>query len=236
MVAAGDDNGFISFYEVASGAEVRRFAGGMSIACSLTFAPDGRTLLAGNSDGTILIWDVTGGVKPRSYGRDALDHLWQNLGGDGPTAQQALWGLTAAPAQAVSLVKEKVRRVPPAASRLARLIADLDDEDFAVREAATVKLERLGHGAEAALRAVLAKRSPPEVSKRIRRLLAGLSNSTLSSRGLQLLRAVELLECLGTPGARAVLADLAKGEPASWLTQEAKASLRRVARRRVAAR
>ena len=45
------------------------------------------------------------------------------------------------------------------------------------------------------------------------------------------LRAVEVLERIGTPEARQVLAKLADGAPEARLTQEAKASLQRLAKR-----
>jgi hypothetical protein len=41
-------------------------------------------------------------------------------------------------------------------------------------------------------------------------------------------RAVEVLEWLATPAARALLADLATGEPGASLTQAAKAALQRL--------
>jgi hypothetical protein len=43
--------------------------------------------------------------------------------------------------------------------------------------------------------------------------------------------AVEILEHIGTPSARQVLDELAKGAAAQRLTQEAKASLERLAKR-----
>jgi hypothetical protein len=43
-------------------------------------------------------------------------------------------------------------------------------------------------------------------------------------------RAIELLECLGTPEARALLERLAAGASGARLTQEAKAALDRQAR------
>jgi hypothetical protein len=45
---------------------------------------------------------------------------------------------------------------------------------------------------------------------------------------LRCLRAIELLERLGTPEARKLLERLGQGSPEAWLTQEAKASLGRL--------
>jgi hypothetical protein len=44
------------------------------------------------------------------------------------------------------------------------------------------------------------------------------------------MRAVEVLEHIGTPDAREVLEKLTRGDPSARLTQEAKASLERLAK------
>jgi hypothetical protein len=54
------------------------------------------------------------------------------------------------------------------------------------------------------------------------------------SESLRPFRALEVLEHLGTPEAQQVLESLAQGAPEARLTQEAKASLERLAKRSVA--
>jgi hypothetical protein len=62
--------------------------------------------------------------------------------------------LVAAPGQAVPLPQEQLRPArAPDAQRLARLIADLDSEEFSVREKAARELEQLEALAGLALRA-----------------------------------------------------------------------------------
>ena len=54
---------------------------------------------------------------------------------------------------------------------------------------------------------------------------------TRSGERLRVWRVIQVLEGIGTPEAQGVLKTLAEGAPASRLTQEAKASLERLAKR-----
>jgi hypothetical protein len=64
-------------------------------------------------------------------------------------------------------------KVPPAdAALVARLIKELDSNEFAVREKASAELTKLGARAEPALRKAMADRPPLEVTQRLQALLA----------------------------------------------------------------
>jgi hypothetical protein len=78
------------------------------------------------------------------------------------------------------------------------------------------------------LQKTLAGNPPLEVRRRVEQLLGKLETSP---RRLQKLRAVEVLEHIATPEARELLRILAKGAPEARVTQEAKASLERLAQR-----
>jgi HEAT repeat protein len=115
---------------------------------------------------------------------------------------------------------------------MARLVRDLDDDAFAVREQATVELARLGTGAEPALRKALAGRPSEEVRRRIDALLARLQTPETAEARRRWRRAVELLELVGSDEARAALKLLAGGTTqAPGVTVEAQASLERLGRR-----
>jgi hypothetical protein len=184
-----------------------------------------------------MVWDVCGparqpqlvsaGLRPSE-----LENLWANLGhSDAGKAYEALSTLAASPGQTVPFLRKQLQ---PAAGnddqRIARLIGELDGETFTVREKARAELEKLGDLAEPALRTVLAKKPSLEVRVRAERLLKRLEGNTLSEESLQALRAIELLERIGTPEARQVLEHLAKGLEGARLTEEAQASLERLAR------
>jgi hypothetical protein len=74
---------------------------------------------------------------------------------------------------------------------------------------------------------LLAGKPSPEARRRLRRLLGRLKSRGVPAEVLRGLRGVEVLEWLGTPGARAVLAKLAKGRAGADLTLEARAALGR---------
>ncbi len=106
------------------------------------------------------------------------------------------------------------------------MIADLDADDFDRREAATKELAVAGPQAEPALRKALEENPSPEVRSRIGRLLRSLNNWVVTDPdALRAIRAIWVLERIGTPEARTVLEDLAQGAPEVRQTQEAKAAL-----------
>jgi HEAT repeat protein len=157
--------------------------------------------------------------------------LWAELAHtDAQRAGAAMTALLQTPQQASSLFAHKLQPVSAVApERVARAIADLDGNEFAVRERAARELEQLAELAEPAMRKALAGKPSLEGRRRIEALLDKLDHP--SPEQLRRLRAVEILELLGTPEARKLLQRLADGAPKARLTQEAKASLERLAQR-----
>jgi hypothetical protein len=218
-----------------SGREVCRFQGLGAAVTALAFAPDGRRLVSGLSDSTLLVWDV--GAVPAApagkFGAEAAARAWDDLGdADGVRALRARWALAAAPVEAVALVK---RRLPPArladAVRLLRLLKDLGSERFAVRDKAQAELAALGEAAEPALRQALTDEQPLEIRRRLQKLLDRLSGPLTRPEARRAVRAVALLESLGTPAARAVLEELAGGVAGARLAREARAARERLDRK-----
>jgi hypothetical protein len=160
-----------------------------------------------------------------------LEALWADLGSaDARQGFRALRALAAAPKPAVALLRDKLSAMPQVdPQRLVRLLEELDDDRFAVRERATAELERLGCEAEPALHKKLAERPSMETRRRIAAILTKLQRAVPGS-SLRLLRGLEALEGIGTPEARRALEKLAAGPADAWLTQQAKASLARLAK------
>jgi DNA-binding transcriptional ArsR family regulator len=115
--------------------------------------------------------------------------------------------------------------------RAVGLGADLDSERFEVRSQAGRELERLGEGVVPALRKSLDNKPSPEMRRRAEVLIERLASSAPSGQRLQALRSIEVLEWIGTPQARVLLDELAKGLPEARQTRDAKAALERLANR-----
>jgi WD40 repeat protein len=237
LLAVGGEDG-VRLIHLASGREVGRVDGCGDVD-SLAFSPDGRLLAVGGFSNVALVCDVAELTKdkwpaPAALTAKELDALWDDLsGGDGEKAYRAVGRLAESAAESVPFLKARVPAVAEAdAPRIARLIADLDNDDFEVREKASAALDRLGMAAEGALTRARDKSPSAEVRARAARLLERLhSDGASPSPVLVALRALEALESSGTSEARDVLKDVANGAPEAELTQAARAALERLARR-----
>lgn len=199
---------------------------------SLAFSPDGKLLATGSNDTTVLLWDATRFKTKRpaevQLRPEQIDSLWADIdGADAVKAYRAIRTLATAPKASVMLLKKHLRPVKPAdAKQAARLIADLDSDEFAVRDKAMKELEKLGDRAATELRKALASKPTLEVKRRIEQLLEKQNGV----EQIRMVRALETLERIGTPEARELCAELADGVPDAPLTREARASLRRMKR------
>jgi hypothetical protein len=199
---------------------------------SLAFSPDGRRLISGLWNSTLLVWDV--GAVPIDRGEklraEDAAKAWADLGGpDAPRAFRARGTLAAAPDAALPLLTAHLHPAQAAdPQRLQRLLTDLESEQFAVRDKAQKELQDLGDLAEPALRQTLADKPTLEVRRRVQAVLERLRGPVTRPELLQTLRAIAVLEDIGTPEARRLLEESAKGAPEARLTREAKELLRRL--------
>src|SRR5262249_51607264 len=151
---------------------------------------------------------------------------------DAREAWKSIWSLTAGPKDALAIIVRNLQPVAPAdPARLSRLIADLDNHDYATRESATRELGRLDVLAEPALRAALEGDVPQERRRRVEKLLEQLRGPITTPETRQAVRAAAALEQMGTPEARQLLQRLGVGAPDARLTREAKAALERIEKR-----
>ena len=161
--------------------------------------------------------------------------MWDDLAGtDAAKAYRAVWQLADSPQEAVELLRSKLEPVKaPDPKRIDQLITALDANGFEERKRAKTELAALAEFVEPALRAAAKTPASAEVGKQLADLLEKFAERRLKPTPEQLrpVRAVEVLEEIGTAEAKDVLRTMAKGAPGATLTREARASLKRLERR-----
>jgi hypothetical protein len=201
---------------------------------ALALAPDRKTLLTGGKDGLLHLWKAdclhSPTLKKADWTGDALSQMWQDLGGPGPTAYAVHWQFLR---DATGTVKFLGRRLQPATEAkglVAQRIAELSSGQYKVRTQAYQDLEKWGQQVELELRSALASKPTLETKRRLEQLLARLNKSSLPPETLRMLRAIAVLETIGTTPARDVLKKLSAGAPGAQITSEAKRALDRLGR------
>jgi hypothetical protein len=194
---------------------------------TLAFSPDATRLATAHGDGTILVWELP--VRRAPWQTADADVLWTDLGSstaaDGWKAQ---WHLLDHPDRATELLKARLKPVPAWTDTL-DLIARLDHPRYAVREEAARELTRRGTVIEGDLRAAWQRTTSAEQRERLEVLLNKL-NLAVPPEGevLRGLRAVWLLERIGTADAKRLLVRMAGGASGSRVTADATAALQRL--------
>jgi hypothetical protein len=250
VVAFSRDGGYVAIgalshpvtvWEVATGDRVHTFpistGGRRDQTVALAFSQGGRMLASGgNGCFDVLVWDLTGRLRagrlPRSplAPKEVTDLCADLASADAARADRAVWRLAATPGATVLLLKGYLSPAAPVdPERVGRLVKDLASDRFAVRDRATRQLQQLEELAEPALRRALAGQAPLETRRRVAELLGRLDAT--APRRLRTVRSARVLEYHDTPEARALLEWLAGGAPDAWLTQAARASLRRLVER-----
>lgn len=242
--AESDPDRSIHVHDMLTGETVARFTGHSGLIQTLRLSlNDERPMLAsGSADSTVLLWDLRAAMDKVRQNTPKLspeqaEQIWADLASDDAGAMhRTSWILGTSGADAVRVLAERLQPVPvdrELGPRIQRLTRQMDDDQFAIREQASQEAAELGEAAEPFLREALKSAGSAEVRHRIRRLLQDLSGKPLVLSGDQqrAVRAIQILEEIGSGEAREVLERLSAGEPAARLTQEAKTSLARLAER-----
>jgi WD40 repeat protein len=227
----------LSVWDAATGEQLHQMAWpecirdghGYAKISSLAVLPGGR-VATGTTEGEILVWDLAPSTWPirqtaRERSRDRFDALWSDLARDARTAYRAVSSLAASPAWSVPLLDAHLHPVALGSKRIEKLIADLDDDRYEVREAASRELPQLRCAVEPSLRRVLADKPSLEMRRRLENILTEPKHPT--AENLRTQRAIAVLERIGTPEARRILEKLSKGAAAPE-TRAAQAALQRL--------
>ena len=161
----------------------------------------------------------------------AAEAQWELLADADPLkAYWAMRRLAASPDPTLGLVRARLRPALDKAKHVPQLIERLDNPEFDTRRDAQDQLARIGEQAGPAMKKALQGNIPVETRRRLEALLAALSEGDKpDAETRRSIRALAILEHIGTNAAREHLQTLAGGAPGAWLTQEARASLERLA-------
>jgi RNA polymerase sigma factor (sigma-70 family) len=226
FLATALPEGPIRLWETATWTVRNEYKGHRDRATTLTFSPGGQ-LLSGSLDTTVLAWDIR---PPRVAVSVTLESAWNDMAKrEADESFKSSGRFLAAPAGTVRLFAEMVKPIEAFdPKRVQGLIADLDSDQFAVRERASAELEKLGALAAPALHKALEGEPSAEARRRIEKVLEKTDNVAPRGEVLRSLRAIAVLEMIGTAEARSVLQDLAKGAEGASVTQAAKEALDRM--------
>jgi RNA polymerase sigma factor (sigma-70 family) len=222
---ASSDRHDVHVWEVATGKKVRTFSGHRNEIEALSFSGNGRRLASSSWDSTVLIWDLSSVRK-----REPADAWAELLQEDSAAAYAAVWQLANAPDdESMPVFRKQLRPATDKdAEAMRKAIANLESNQFRIRDRAFKELSDLGHFALPALQAALARKPSAEMASRLGQLLAKVAGPPPAGESLRTWRALAALEAKGTPKAIDLLRELAAGAAESWLTAEAKASLQRI--------
>jgi hypothetical protein len=237
LASASCDN-TIRLWDLETGRELRKLTGHRGNANGLAFSADGKILVSTGDDTTILFWDVADATHRKHLPAPSLTErewqaLWEDL--DKDDAAKAYVAMVRMKDDAPTTIAALRARLHPIhvtdPERLARVLKELNSDEFAVRESANCELEKLGDVVRPTIRQTLAR---PGLSLELRRRLETIAASLeeLSGARLRQVRAIEVLEMLGTAEACELLKKIATGASDARLTEHATAALEQLAKRR----
>jgi hypothetical protein len=234
LITGGNDK-VIRFWDLGAARELPALESHKGTVNGIVLSHDGKTLVSAGNDNMVRTWSLNGLVVAHQSGPcpdRQLEAYWAALARpDAKSSYNAMCALAALPEQTVALLRN---RLQPASNsnikRISALIDDTNNGQYAIRQAASIQLEKMGEEAEPQLLRAVRKPVSLESKRRAERALKKIERGGLSADTLRSLRAVEVLERIGSPEARQLLTTLATGAPDAKLTVAAQASLKRISK------
>jgi hypothetical protein len=157
---------------------------------------------------------------------------WDALASANPAkVHAAIAYLAASPDKAMPLLRQELKPVQVDRQALAAALADLDSDKFARRETAARILTQMGDAIEGDLRRALETPPSLEFRDRILGILKSVGHGQIivaDGNQLRQLRAITVLEQIGSVEAQELLKHIAQGAPDARLTREARSALQRL--------
>ncbi len=200
-IASGYSNGAVRIWDVASGEQAASLEGHRGYITSLAFSPDNELLGSGSVNTTILLWKMP---APAKAAEPALEKCWDDMReADAKSAYSAMLNLAGNPAKALPFLERKLRALN--LDRVPQLLADLDSDDFNIREQTSQKLAGMGNKVRQAVTEALKATASPEIKHRCEALLEKMGKDKMQPEQLRTERVLETFQMIGTPEARKLL-------------------------------
>ena len=181
------------------------------------------------------VWAALGGTA-MGLGKSAArpvnwmdaDKLWLDLGGPPEQAYRIVWPLLGDSKRAMEVLSKRLEADNGATDKeITQLVANLASPKFAQRDVAIRRLKQIGTRSFPALELAIKKAPDLETTRRIQELLKTVETS-LTPETLRDLRGLQILELIGTPEARQLLAQVAAGDAGAAKTRLAQSALERL--------
>lgn len=230
FLATTVSQGVIPVWETATWTKRTEFKGHGDETTALAFTPKGQ-LLSGSADTTVLAWRMW---PPRVADSITLEKAWSALAERESRESFNFEGrFLRAPAETVKLFADKIKSAPALdPKRIQRLLADLGNGQFTVREAASKAIQELDEQAIPYLELTLKSAESAEIRDRVKRLLEQKRLLPLSPDQIRQIRAVMVLEQIDNSESKELLRSWTGGPAGARLTIEATAALERLSETR----
>lgn len=237
LVLTGAANGEIRLWEVATGRLMSRICHCSGRTSDALFLRNGEGLIATCVDGTVRVWlrrESEKGFSGTSVADALSERDWDEIAQEEPgSGYAAIRRILASGDEGTRFIGEHLKGIElQGEGKVQRLVEDLGDDRYEVREAAMQKLEGMGVSVEKELKRALAEVTVLEIEWRLRRILAGIDRTRrppiLSGEMLRVDRSIAVLEWQGSSKAIEILRGLVATDSHPVVARMAGAALSRL--------